>query len=314
MLRLYPTEPRVPLMTTLDASSRPPSIAGVGASSVRLPTGSWTLLLDFLDQRFPDVGRVVWQARLAEGKVSDDEYGKLAPDTAFAAGRLIHYYRELPPETPIPFEALIVHQDEQLLVADKPHFLATIPSGRFVQETLLSRLRRDTGIEQLVPLHRLDRGTAGLVLFSVNPQTRGVYSALFAGRQIVKTYEALAPTQPALQFPLRRCSRIVAGEPFFRQREVAGEPNAETLIEVVERRGDLSLYRLQPVTGRKHQLRVQMAGLGISIVNDDWYPTLKVAAGAEDNYALPLKLLARRLAFVDPISGTPRQFNSMRDL
>lgn len=292
----------------------PPTIAGVGASSVRLPPGAWTLLLDFLDQRFPDVGRAVWLARLAAGKVSDAEIGTLAPNAAYAAGRLIHYYRELPPETPIPFEASIVHQDEQLLVADKPHFLPTIPSGRFVQETLLGRLRRDTGIEQLVPLHRLDRGTAGLVLFSVNPRTRGIYSALFAGRQIVKTYEALAPTQPALQFPLCRCSRIVAAEPFFRQQEVDGEPNAETLIDVIERRGDLSLYRLQPVTGRKHQLRVQMAGLGIPIVNDDWYPTLQVAADAEDNHALPLKLLARRLSFVDPISGMPRQFDSMRDL
>lgn len=297
-----------------DATGRPPALVGVGASSVRLPPGAWTLLLDFLDQRFPDVGRAVWQARLDEGKVSDAEYGKLSLHAAFVSGRLIHYYRELPPETPIPFEVSIVHQDEQLLVADKPHFLPTIPSGRFVQETLLSRLKRDTGIEQLVPLHRLDRGTAGLVLFSVNPQTRGIYSALFAGRQIAKTYEALAPTQSALVFPLRRCSRIVAAEPFFRQREVDGEPNAETLIEVIERRGDLSLYRLQPVTGRKHQLRVQMAGLGIPVVNDDWYPTLQVATDATDDYARPLKLLARRLVFVDPISGTPRQFDSVRDL
>lgn len=301
-------------MTAPDAPARPSSIAGVSASSVRLPPGAWTLLLDFLDQRFPDVGRAVWEARLAEGKVSDAGYGELSPDAAFVAGRLIHYYRELPPETPIPFEAPILYQDEQLLVADKPHFLPTIPSGRFVQETLLSRLRRDTGIEHLVPLHRLDRGTAGLVLFSANPQTRGVYSALFAGRRIVKTYEALAPAQLALQFPLRRCSRIVAAEPFFRQQEITGEPNAETLIDVIERRGDLSLYRLQPVTGRKHQLRVQMAGLGIPIVNDDWYPTLRVAADAEDNYSQPLKLLARSLSFVDPISGVPRQFDSVRDL
>lgn len=301
-------------MTVPDASVRPSSIAGVSASSVRLPPGAWTLLLDFLDQRFPDVGRTIWWTRLAEGKVSDSEFGRLSPDAVFAAGRLIYYYRELPPETRIPFEASILHQDDQLLVADKPHFLPTIPSGRFVQETLLSRLRRDTGIEHLVPLHRLDRGTAGLVLFSVNPQTRGVYSALFAGRRIVKTYEALAPTQPELQFPLRRCSRIIAAEPFFRQQEIEGEPNAETLIDIIERHGDLSLYRLQPVTGRKHQLRVQMAGLGIPIVNDDWYPTLQAAADAEDNYTQPLKLLARSLSFVDPISGMPRQFDSVRDL
>lgn len=301
-------------MTAPDPFARPPSIAGVGASSVRLPPGPWPTLLDFLDQRFPDVGRAVWQARLAAGKVSDAETGVLGVDAAHVAGRLVRYYRELPPETPIPFEATILHRDEQLLVADKPHFLPTMPSGRFLQETLLTRLKRDIGLDALVPLHRLDRGTAGLVLFSVNPATRGAYSALFAGRQIAKTYEALAPTRNDLAFPLLRRSRIVAGTPFFRQQEIAGEPNAETRISRIEARGELSLYRLEPVTGRKHQLRVQMAGLGIPIVNDDWYPTLAVAADAGDDWSRPLQLLARRLVFVDPVTGEFRQFDSQRSL
>lgn len=301
-------------MTAPDAPSRPPTIAGVGASSVRLPPGPWLTLLDFLDQRFPDVGRAVWLARLTDGKLSDSETGTLAPDAAYVAGRLVRYYRELPPETPIPFEATVLHRDEELLVADKPHFLPTLPSGRFVQETLLTRLKRDTGIDTLVPLHRLDRGTAGLVLFSVNPATRGAYSALFAGRQITKTYEALAPTRDDLALPLVRRSRIVAGTPFFRQQEIAGEPNAETRIERIEARGELSLYRLEPVTGRKHQLRLQMAGLGMAIVNDDWYPELTVAADAEDDWSRPLQLLARRLAFVDPVSGEFRQFDSQKSL
>ncbi len=301
-------------MTAPDSASRPPSIAGVSASSVRLPPGAWPTLLDFLDQRFPDVGRTVWQARLAAGKVSDAEHGILAPDAVFVAGRLIHYYRELPPERPIPFEAVILHRDEHLLVADKPHFLPTLPSGRFVQETLLTRLKRVTALDDLVPLHRLDRGTAGLLLFSINPATRGVYSALFAGRQIVKTYEALAPTRDDLAFPMVRRSRVVAGSPFFRQQEVEGEPNAETRIELIETRGERSLYRLEPLTGRKHQLRVQMAGLGLPIVNDDWYPALTVAANTDDDWSRPLKLLARRLAFLDPLTGEQRLFCSRQSL
>ena len=223
-------------MTAPDSASRPPSIAGVGASSVRLPPGAWPSLPDFLDARFPDVGRAVWLARLADGKLSDAETGTLAPDAAYVAGRLVRYYRELPPETPIPFAATILHRDEHLLVADKPHFLPTLPSGRFVQETLLTRLKRVTALDDLVPLHRLDRGTAGPLLFSINPATRGVYSALFAGRQIVKTYEALAPTRDDLAFPMVRRSRVVAGSPFFRQQEVEGEPNAETRIELIETR------------------------------------------------------------------------------
>ena len=206
--------------------STPPTVAGVGASSVRLPPGSWPSLLAFLDQRFPDVGRAVWLARLADGKVSDAETGVLGVGAAYVAGRRIHYYRELPPEALIPFEAQILHRDAHLLVADKPHFLPTLPSGRFVQETLLTRLKRATGLDDLVPLHRLDRGTAGLVLFSVDPATRGAYSALFAGRQIAKTYEALAPTRDDLDLPRVRRSRIVAGTPFFLQQEVDGDPNA----------------------------------------------------------------------------------------
>jgi tRNA pseudouridine32 synthase/23S rRNA pseudouridine746 synthase len=290
--------------------------SGVGASRIRLPAGAWRLLIDFLDQRFPDVGRERWLTRMAEGKVADAGADVLAPDAPFIAGRVILYFRELAVEPPIPFEARVLHRDEHLLVADKPHFLPTIPAGRYVQETLLTRLRRDTGLAQLAPLHRLDRGTAGLVLFSVNERTRGAYSALFAERRVVKTYEAIAARRDDLAFPLRRCSRIVGGDPFFRQREIddGREANADTLIDVLEARGDLSLYRLQPLTGRKHQLRVHMAALGLGIVNDDWYPQLRVGPETPDDYSRPLQLLARRLAFVDPLSGQPREFESALQL
>jgi tRNA pseudouridine32 synthase/23S rRNA pseudouridine746 synthase len=283
-------------------------VAGVGASRVRLPAGSWTQLLDFLDQRFPDVGRETWRLRMQQGKVSDADGALLRSDTVYVAGGLVHYYRELPQEKPIPYTAEILHLDSELLVADKPHFLPTMPAGRYVQESLLVRLKRETGIETLAPLHRLDRATAGLVLFSVNEKTRGIYSALFAGRHIGKRYEALAPLLPGAVFPLLRRSRVVAGEPFFRMREVVGAANAETSIDLIEAHGDIGRYRLQPHSGRKHQLRVHMAALGIPILNDRWYPQL--LADADDDPARPLKLLARKLSFVDPLSGEPREFES----
>ena len=283
-------------------------MAGVGASRVRLPAGSWTQLLDFLDQRFPDVGRETWHLRMQQGKVSDADGALLRSDAAYAAGALVHYYRELPPEKPIPFTAEILHLDGELLIADKPHFLPTMPAGRYVQESLLVRLKRETGIDSLAPLHRLDRATAGLVLFSVNEKTRGIYSALFSGRSIAKTYEALAPLLPGAEWPLLRRSRIVAGEPFFRMREIEGDANAETIIDLIEIRGDIGRYRLQPRSGRKHQLRVHMAALGIPILNDRWYPQL--LDDADDDPARPLKLLARKLSFIDPLSGEAREFES----
>ncbi|RYD24715.1 MAG: pseudouridine synthase, partial [Verrucomicrobiaceae bacterium] len=181
---------------------------------------------------------------------------------------------------------------------------------RHVRETLLARLVRRLGNRDLVPLHRLDRGTAGLVLFSAHPDTRDAYQALFRERRIQKRYEAIARPLPGVAFPLERCSRIVKGEPFFRMHEVEGPANAHTRVELVSNRGPWWCYGLSPVTGRKHQLRVHMAALGAPIRNDPVYPGL--AAEAPDDYARPLQLLARSLAFVDPISGLGRRFESPR--
>lgn len=291
---------------------RPPSRDGVGASSVRLPPGPWPLLLDFMSERFPEVPRDIWASRMQLGRVLDADGGALDAGTPHRAGHLVHYYRDLRRETPIPFEARILHCDADLLVADKPHFLATIPSGKYLRETLLVRLRKETGLDDLTPLHRLDRATAGLVLFSVNAATRGLYSALFSGRAIGKTYEALAPTSRDRTFPLVHRSRLVESQPFFRMEETGGEPNTETRIELIEALGDISRYRLHPHTGRKHQLRVHMAALGLPIVNDLWYPAL--LDDSVDDYTRPLKLLARSLAFVDPLTGESRHFESRQRL
>ncbi|HEX7645361.1 MAG TPA: pseudouridine synthase [Burkholderiaceae bacterium] len=285
---------------------------GVGPSFLWIPEGRWDNLRHFLLERFAEVEPAAWDARLAKNEVMDQHGTPLAADSPVARGMCIFYYRDAGPETAIPFEEAILHCDEHIVAVDKPHFLPVTPAGRFVHETLLVRLRRKFGWNDLVPLHRLDRETAGVVLFSHNPQTRGTYQALFRERAMEKVYEAMAPWRADLQLPLWRKSRIVPGTPFFRMCEEDGEPNAETRIDMMERRGRHALYRLEPVTGKQHQLRVHMAALGIPILHDDFYPEALPCKG--DDFSRPLQLLARRLVFDDPASGARRVFESARNL
>lgn len=288
-----------------------PLVDGVAPSYQWLPPGNWPSLLDFLAARFSEIGEAAWRSRMARGLVVDENGQGQTPDSPYRVGACIHYYRELVAEPPIPFRETILYQDEHILIADKPHFLPVMPAGRFLHETLLVRLRRGGGLDDLAPVHRIDRETAGIVLFSVNPASRDAYAALFRERRVDKVYEAVAAHRPELAFPLTHRSRLEAGEPFFRMQEVAGVPNSETRIDLLERRGDLSCYRVEPVSGRKHQIRVHFASLGMPILNDSFYPELQPdAPGEEEDYANPLKLLARSLSFVDPVQGQPRHFVS----
>ena len=289
-----------------------PVVDGVAPSYLWLPVESWPDLLTFLVQRFPAISSTTWIERMARGEVVDGKGARLAPDSPYRLGSCIFYYRELDAETPIPFEETILYQDERILVADKPHFLPVTPSGRFLHETLLVRLKKKTGLTQLTPIHRLDRETAGVVIFSHDIASRGAYQSLFQQRLVDKTYEALAPTRPELALPLVYRSRMVDGTPFFRMQEEAGEANSETRIELIEVRQDCSLYRLQPLTGKKHQLRVHLAALEIPIINDAFYPDVYPCKG--DDWSAPLKLLAREIAFIDPLDGRQRRFASQRQL
>ena len=287
---------------------RPPDLDGLAASTLQLPPGDWATVLDCLCDRFPAVPRPAWLDRMARGRVLDDAGQWIGPDTPFNVGQEVHYFREVADEPRIPFEEVVLHADEHLLVADKPHFLPVTPAGSHVHETLLGRLIRRTGNPDLVPLHRIDRETAGLVLFSTNPQSRARYQALFRERRIRKQYEAMAPALPGLRFPCVRTSRIVAGEPFFRMQETQGPDNSETRIDVIDRGEPDWRYALEPVTGRKHQLRLHMAALGAPIANDRLYPSLDHRAAGD--YSTPLQLLAKRLWFIDPLNGQPRSFCS----
>jgi tRNA pseudouridine32 synthase/23S rRNA pseudouridine746 synthase len=292
-------------------------VEGVAPSRQTLPAGSWETVLEFLAERHPAVGAGAWAARMLKGGVVDEAGRRLTPSSPYRAGACVFYYREPEDEARVPFDEQVLHADEHILVADKPHFLPVVPSGRFLRETLLVRLRRRTGMEHLAPVHRIDRETAGLVVFSVDPSTRGLYASLFQRREVAKVYHALAhaPRSPgaALELPATRRSRVVRGEPFFRMKEVEGEPNAETRVELLESAGAASLYEARALTGRKHQIRVHLAALGIPIVNDRLYPEALVAAGPED-FSAPLKLLAKSLSFRDPVSGRERRFESARSL
>ncbi len=288
---------------------------GVSASCVALPHGPWTQLVDFLAERLPAVAYAQWALRMAQGRVLDEAGAALPPDAPYRGGTRVYYYRELEAEPVIPFEESILYQDEHLLVADKPHFLPVTPTGRYVQQTLLVRLKRRTGLEALSPIHRIDRETAGLVLFSVRPQDRGAYQALFRTRSVDKVYEAIAPLRPELPLPAVHRSRIAPDERFFRQREVPGEPNSETAIALLEARAGHGRYALRPVTGRTHQLRVHLHALGRPIVGDLFYPEVVHGPGAVDeDWGRPLQLLARAIAFTDPVTGAPRRFESQRQL
>lgn len=280
-------------------------------STLHLPQGEWLTVLDCLCAHFPTIDRATWLDRFARGRVLDADGQPLAATHPYRAALKIHYFREVPNELPIPFEAQVLHLDDHLLVADKPHFLPVMPAGGYVNETLLARLSQHVGNPDLVPIHRIDRLTAGLVLFSTNPASRGCYQALFRERRIDKYYEAICPALPELEFPYQARMRMVEGEPFFLMTQGDGAPNSETRIEVLERRGALWRYGLYPVTGRKHQLRLQMATLGAGICNDPFYPELLDRARRDrDDYSRPLKLLARGLAFADPLTGERRRFES----
>ena len=270
-------------------------------------------LIDYLAAHFSHISLANWQRRFDSGLISLERGEPLKHDSPYLAGQTILYYRQVENEPIIPFEPNILHLDEHLLVVDKPHFLPVTPSGRYVSQTLLAKLRNHPDLQQLAvndisPLHRLDKDTAGVMLLSVNPSSRAYYHALFADRQIHKTYHAIAPTRSDLSYPFHIRSRLERGEPFFLTKTAQGEPNAHTMIELIENNGAFSLYRLTPVTGKKHQLRVHMASLGMPLLNDNFYPTVKTQGSSD--FTKPLQLLAKSIAFIDPITQQARRFDS----
>jgi tRNA pseudouridine32 synthase/23S rRNA pseudouridine746 synthase len=285
-----------------------PSVVTLPAAEKPYPS-----IVDFLFKTFPAISRDRWAERIQEGKVLDDQGKPITAETKYSPSQRLFYFREIENEPVIPFAEQILFQNDEILVACKPHFLPVIPGGRYVQECLLNRLRNRTGIDDLTPLHRLDRETAGIVIFSVNKNTRGLYHGLFMHGKVEKTYQALAEVnRPPRETQWIVENRIVRGEPRFRMKTVPGVANARSLIQLVEIYGYRGRFSLQPVTGKTHQLRLHLSGLGFGIINDRVYPVLQPQT--DDDFAQPLQLLAKTIRFHDPVSEKAMEFRSEREL
>ena len=289
------------------------------ASEITLPANSngCSTVLAFLCIKFPYIGEDLWRQRIAAGKVHWFNGEAITADTPFQPSKRLCYYREVAAEPKIPFAHQILYQDPHILVADKPHFLPVTPGGEYVNECLLARLQRETGIADMAPVHRLDRDTAGLVLFSLNPQSRAAYYQLFSQGQIEKTYQALAHLTPAaskVALPMHWHieNRIEKSTPGFINAIVPGEVNAVSDIHLVERQGTLGRFELYPRSGKTHQLRLHMLSLGMPILHDSYYPQLLPKQPPQ--FDKPLQLLAKTLCFIDPVTALAHAFSSQQQL
>ena len=257
--------------------------------------------------------------RLQAGEIMDDQGRPQCAGSPYRGGRWLWYYREVPDEIPVPFELDILHRDARLVVVDKPHFMATTPGGRYLRHTALVRLRNELDLPHLSPIHRLDRETAGVLVFCADPAYRGRYQTLFQAREVGKEYEAVAAPPDFSVFPLVYRSRLEEMSGRFLMHEVPGEANSETRLELLSELGDgLAHLRLQPLTGRKHQLRAHLCALGMPILNDSFYPVTpyddKATARSDDDFGHPLQLLARAIEFRDPVDGRLHRYESRRTL
>jgi tRNA pseudouridine32 synthase/23S rRNA pseudouridine746 synthase len=289
-----------------------PQRHGLDAAWLRTPDNDpasparWATMRDFLIERLPAAAPV--EEMLGTGGFVDKAGHPWTGDESYRPNAFVWFHRELAPEPAVPFDVEVLAQDERVVVVDKPHFLATTPRGTHVAESVLVRLRESLGLPNLAAAHRLDRLTAGVLVLTKERRYRAAYAGVFQTGDVHKSYEALAPFDPTLEFPLRIANRIEKRRGNLQAEVVDGEPNAETLVELVETLGNYGRYRLTPTTGKTHQLRVQLAALGLPILGDPLYPSiLDVEA---DDFTTPLQLVARRLRFTDPIDQATRDYTS----
>ena len=292
----------------------PPVINGVSASKVFLPQNiSAPTIFEYLCQHFSHIQASEWQQRFADQLIYAADGDILNIESHYTPNSHIFYYRFLAHEVSVPFQHEILYENEHLLVVDKPHFLTMTPTGQYVQETLLVRLKKQTGYKDLTPIHRLDRETAGVVLFSKKPESRGIYQQLFADRKVQKIYHAIAAYDLKMTFPRTVQLHLEKGQPFYTMQINSEKPqNSETLIALLEHNQHYAKYQLKPKTGKQHQLRVHLNYLGIPILNDPFYPV--VAHKADDDFEQPLQLLAKEIYFIDPVLNQEMHFNSKFEL
>lgn len=293
-----------------------PQRHGLDAAWLRTPrigpgeVSPWVTMRDFLMHRLPLPDLIAQM--LESGEFVDHAGRPWDGDEPYRSHMDVWFHRPLKPEMPVPFGIDILEVNDRFVVVDKPHFMATTPRGAHVQETALVKMRLALDLPELTPAHRLDRLTAGVLVFTARREFRGAYAGVFQSRKALKTYDALAPFDPAFEFPRRLVGRIEKARGSLQAELVPGEPNAETLVEVVKVRGGFAHYRLTPVTGKTHQLRLQMADLGLPILGDSLYPTIQQVDPSD--FSEPLQLIARNLSFVDPVDRERREYVSTRSL
>lgn len=311
---------------------------GLNPSRVRFPSDAEpTTARSFVDQliaaqrhRSTEDDQAALDARFATAQVVDNSGVPYDPAELMTPGADIWFYRVPAEETPVPYECVILHWDENLLVVDKPCYLATMPRGRHITETALVRMRRSTGIAELSPAHRLDRLTSGVLVFTARPEVRGAYQTLFARREAAKTYEAIADFDSGLlpvDGPVLWESRMHKTPGYIKGEIVEGEPNARTWLVSVTPLDDAeqaelcgihgplprqARYVLKPETGKTHQLRLHMWAAGVPILGDPVYP--RVYTEEEEDMAIPMHLRARELSFTDPFTGQMRVFQAPVEL
>ncbi len=289
-----------------------PQRYGLDAAWLRTPDNDpagparWATMRDFLVERLPATAPV--EEMLRTGDFVDKAGHPWTGDEPYRPNSFVWFHRALAAEPAVPFDVEVLAADERVVVVDKPHFLATTPRGTHVAESVLVRLRESLGLPELAAAHRLDRLTAGVLVLTKERRYRAAYAGVFQTGDVHKSYEALAPLDPTLEFPRRIANRIEKRRGSLQAEVVDGEPNAETLVELVETRGNYGRYRLTPTTGKTHQLRVQLAALGLPILGDPLYPAILDVES--DDFTTPLQLVARRLRFTDPIDQTPRDYAS----
>ena len=312
---------------------------GVNATRLRLPDeGPWDTAMDYMMHRWGHIDPQGIEDRFDAGEIVGEAGIPLDRATPLRNHTFIWYYRTLPPEVRIPVELNILHQDDHLLVVDKPHFLPTTPGGTYIQESALVRLRNQLDLPDLIPMHRLDRMTAGILLLSTNPETRGKYQVLFEKRQVQKEYECVAaaepaPGHPAVDFPVVVRNRMTKSRSYLLAEVIDGEPNAETRIERLRtfagpgaatpaghvpgsaadgapgavRCTGSSRTRARPTSSACTWPR---SGWGSSTTPS----TRELLDKAPDDYSKPLQLLARGIRFADPITGKPVEYRSGLEL
>lgn len=287
----------------------------VSASVVSMPETRrpYPTLLNFLVGRFPHVPAEIWKNRIMTGKVFAEEGTPVTLDTAYMPNKRLFYFREVEEEATVPFQQRILFSNDHLMVVCKPHFLPVSPCGPYVGETVINRLKKKTGNPFLSPIHRIDRGTAGVVLLSSNRESRGIYQRMFMEGRVRKTYEAVTSfSRKSMHTEWLVENRLEQGEPWFRMKNCAGTVNARSRIRLVEVTGSRARFLLYPMTGKKHQLRIHLSGLGFPIVNDRYYPVLMPKK--PEDFSSPLLLLSRKIEFRDPITNSEMTFESQRCL